>query len=651
MNRDDRRRGQFVGRNEREHSNARDRYLAGTRAEPARSKKRRGVMEFDETGVLRKKVRGGRIAKLQKTREGETTVLFCEVCEKYLQDGNSKAAHDKGRDHLRKIEERREQEEKETMEMARKQEEQTMDVELPQKAQNSVMPVSKVKELSAKMKEDKSRPKSFQTWCERSIKHAEKNHLLGVQREILYEYSFHLDNGTLLSESWDRKRLATGKCFLDTTPQVYKDPEISEDQLRKLYSEAPMTLDIPIPAAEDEIAPVAPEADALPAPGRDYPAVVFVPGRNVEADKDVQVISEESAPLTPLVKVDITWKLCKHARALIACHNVYGPETAIEKFRMRHANVIVDKDRSSGMQPVPNRLRKVAWCKYEELKKSYDDEDYDAADLEKDCMKLIHEIHNYRGNSRLLRNVWSVIARVNISSMKWAKIITPLSRLMELYKGPSADAESKSEFVGHWILTLLLKEAGGAANNYLDMRLSSLHKSMFNFEGMRYGLRVLRAILQNNYVAFLSYINYSEFHLDTENRSNYLLQSLLPMVRQRALLLWGAVAPSTESLTYQNTNKIDFRQVLDRLEYFDEPTPGTRIWLADEARVLIERMGLWLPNIEGQEPQDDGGGQVLHGSPHCNPNVVLEPFINGKAIFGFTRPENCVFLKDQVMVE
>lgn len=624
-------------------------YLAGTRAERALPKKNR--RQVDETGVFRKRVRGGRIAKIQKTREGENTCLYCEVCEKYLQDGNSKAAHDKGRDHLRKIEERREQEELETREMSRQKEQKAAAAaKASNRNENGLMPLEQVKKLSKQMRDDMTRPTSFKSWCERSMRDRKPGMENAVQREILYEYSYHVDNGTLLTECWDRRKLASGNCFVTKNPSAYNDPTISEEQLQKIYSEAPMTLDNPLPPVEDDIIPVAPPSTSTPAQGRDYPAVVFVPGNLKNVDPDIEMVSVDKPPPPPFIKIDVSWNLSNHAKRLLRCNNIYPAEIAVDKFRLRHSNTKIGKERRVGPRPLPASLRNDLWRKQDEYQNSFDNEDYQDVELEADYMKLIAEIENYDNTNRLLRACWSMVARINISSMKLGKVATPLSRMMQLYKAGSGDAELKSEFLAHWIMSLLLNEEhDDSPDNYLDMRLSSMPRSCYKLEGVKYGLDVMRSILQNNYIGFMNYFKNSSFHRKTSNRSKFLLDALIPMVRQHALVIWGAYSPSSNCIVYNNPTHYPLKSILVQLQYFDDTsTHSPRLWLAEEARSLIERMGVEIVvENEEYEIQDDGSQEFVRASEN-KPSVRLEPFINGKAIFGFIRPENCVFLKEDM---
>lgn len=639
-----------------------------------RPRPRRFGFVHDEDGVQRKYVRGGRIAKVRKVKEDPgDDKLFCEACGYYLPDANAKALHDKGRKHRQVMEEQREKLDMDGIRESLDSRQEDMRRRAPEPDVTTHMSEQSVLETLKDIAGPQT-PNSFKSWAERSLAAARKQEIRtgdslvtwAVQREIAYEYATHYDNCTLLQESWDRRPPATGRCYMTKDPVSYREPVVPNNEVPKLYATAPSALPSRRTNAEPGDGSVlsqsqsaqrersfSPRQRSVSPPSRRWVRGTVEGVKKADeahvasdvepADSEDELRLRQSAAKTPpahvqqdqiekdkhdaLAKVEMTWVVSRGAaRILYSCQGK-RPNAIVARFRSVFPKLKSHSPTTRRQAPRqdsaldssrPEELRR----QYEKLKAQYMAETYESVAFESEANTIISLLDAVPGHSNIVRDCCEMLVRNAIQNSEFEKIIEPLSRLVELYDGVCRRSPTRREFIGHWIVSLLLKptgDKGDTARKPLDQvalaaRLRAIPKACIRTSGARHGLDVLRALLSNNYVAFMRLYDNSEFHFLSQMRGQYLMDAFLPFVRQRALLVYGSPSAVERTLVYQHPARISLHQLMEQLKwYYDLDGSSERAWLANQARNEISSLGLLIESVSGASGalRDDGSEEYL----------------------------------------
>ena len=604
-------------------------FQAGADPRPRQfSRKRQRGYELDDKGVLRKHVRGGRIKKNKKPREHEPqgNDLWCDICERFLADGAAKASHDRGKEHLKRLEEKREEDEEENRAPS-------SSIVKSEKSNHEDIMEKAMKEF-AKMDENAFVPQAFKDWITTSLNEAHKreDRLVGaVQREIIYTYWHYNDMGKLLSTTWDCIPSATGKNFMNENPTIIPEVVFSGSQVEKLYDVAPVRVPKPATAAappptavmgEDKVNPV--ENQQTASSDDITPACAPVPPPR-----------EEPAPI-PFRKARISWKPSRAAQTLLNYHADHDLQPYVVKhFAKRHLNIRPPKNEEVDEKKEESSTEQAS-AKLNRIKEMEEDQ-------EPQLRKLIAGMGRLgRAQYRVKQEALVMLSRLLLDNMEFSEAISTMRELQTTYKYAMGNRETLSESAAHWVVSLLFNPA---PDGPLDTALAQIPELLQKTAGFRYGLRVLRTVLHGEYSQFFKHLFNDSIHEEFNGRSRYLLVPILETLRLRTLVMIGRPSPVTRSLVFQNSPVI-LCHVLDWLGYSED---GEILW--DDANSDFDRAGILIMPMKGADPNNlkpDGSDRFLST---CNKPTTWRPeaFINSELIFGFLNKANTVLPFDNVV--
>ena len=585
-------------------------YAAGADPRPrAHGRKRQRGYELDEHGVLRKHVPGGRIKKNKKPREHEPSGndLYCEVCERFLQDGASKASHDRGREHLKRMEEKREEDDEENQPPSTtivKME--TPDADVMLKAAKEFMDMDKNPNV----------PKSFKDWANMSLREAERNperQVGAVCREVVYTYWHSKDTGNLLSTTWDAMPPANGLRYKEMNPSILPEVVFSGSQVEKLFNVAPVR----------EAPPKLPAAPVM---------AVNVHPAPEQREKEPAPATEDITPAAPAVaqfrKAKVTWTLSLSARKLLDSHASEEQTNVFRLFSKRYHDIAPPKPEAVHEAKDESSTEKAS-ATLQAIKQMDEGQ-------EQELYKLIASTGELgRAQYRIKQEALFMLVGILLESFDFANAIKAIGELKATYKFALGTLESRSESAAHWLVSLLFRPV---PDGPLDTALAEVPEFLRNTAGFRYGLRVLRTVLHGEYTQFTCRIFSDAIHDEFNGRSRYLLTPLLETLRMRAILMIGRRSPSTQWMVFQNSPVI-LSHVLNWLGYEED---GEILW--DDAKNDFEQAGIQVMPVKGANPNNlkpDGSDRFLS---FCNKPTVWRPneVVNSELIFGFLNRKNSV---------
>ncbi len=298
--------------------------------------------QYDETGVARKKVRGGRIAKVRKVREPEPD-LYCEVCGYYLADANAKAGHDRGKIHLKKMEEKREELDLEARNKAEAKDvdEDDSKIKVVEFEDTLAMSTDRIFMLYQRAMADKRKPAAYTKWCLRSLKNcpgaenASREELQELKRQVqreIIEFTAHkYDDGTWLLQNWDSLPLATGRKYTENKPpKPYSEMVVPHNLVEKLNDAAPAFANVPVPSPAEQ-------------GGRAAETEMDVGNEPEVRVPDEDDLVEEAVKETPLVAVNISWRMSKAAAGMLLANRTRYPNDIVSRFAGRFPRDCVPK--------------------------------------------------------------------------------------------------------------------------------------------------------------------------------------------------------------------------------------------------------------------------------------------------------------------
>lgn len=540
------------------------------------------IDEHDENLTSRKRrkfVPGGRIGKYTKTQEFHTPSLYCDVCERDFFDENAKATHDRSKEHLDAQLKKREAEE-----------EGEIPAEPKKEAVDTQKPGSRFvnqEEITKFVKENgKKWTRAFQGWANRSIEEANKaanaakdpNIVSSVRREILYEFTYHTDNCTMMKEPWGRKPAASGVHYRQVQPSACKDKVFSEEENRKMEEERKRAMQAQ-PAVVDLTAetPV-PSSTVAHAEVQNY----FVRGQPMELSRPGEVLDASGATRTetrmennektqpPMEVVDeglhqpvameldtsdtirIAWKLPRAASALLSVCKCQNSERLARQlksvFPPSRGDPRVDDGEDAGNALVD---------RYNALQSKYKAKEYDYASWRRDLNDIILSFKKRGTRIGSLKQCLHMQIDAAIDSEDWGGCIASCTELVKFHNSCCSWEDGDGEYVGDWIIAGLLKSAteakkkravGAGFSRLFSMvtRVRDLPSGALDDFMVDYAVQVLKSVVSNNYWKFGQLQADQMVKVKAKGKIKYLMDELADVVRERAIVTMTMVSGLSE---------------------------------------------------------------------------------------------------------
>lgn len=594
----------------------------------------------------RKLVRGGRIPQIKKTQEYTSDSLYCDICDRFLEDANAKACHDKGKPHRTRLAEMRVEDEKAARRQAKKPE------ESPLKAKVMNYSPEEVKAVLAKRKSS-----AFQEWANRSLALGKEtqqctgdaNIVMAVMREIVHELELHTINCTMFVESWARRSAATGRHYMTTEPTTFKDNIVSEEQAKKIEAE-----DKANEITEKEATVDASFADiSRNGASRSEPRSRWVRGETVDQTvRSVTNVTEsafavneitapsECAPERPLSTTnqgsvapaesiadmvcednavnelrkpaDITWKLSRAAQRILA--SSINSNEKLVAVRGRQLFPIV-KPLSQGEEPKRQVPIDKLMGEYKKLLHSFQRKDYEYNSWRESVSNIVEELKKRGTRVGVLRGCYQMLASAGIAAEDWSRCYEACDELVQMYKWSNDLDDRGFQYVAYWILLSLFKSAKRIGkrepqrpvfSGFLEMnsKMRDLPMKAFENEGVYECWQAWVAVMTNNYYKFFHVMMNGRVHMKTGDRSKCIMDELADVVRERALLTMALRNELIDHSVYNGAiaNMGHIIKILGWEEEDGLDGDGANIGLT-EAREFIEEL-----------PQDIKiGGGAAHG--------------------------------------
>lgn len=226
-----------------------------------------------------------------------------------------------------------------------------------------------------------------------------------------------------------------------------------------------------------------------------------------------------------------------------------------------------------------------------------------------------------------------MLVHTAVMSQKWSLLCWPLERVMRFYRAKGVRAQR--EYVSHWVLSLVMRAGASVAdgvNDGLDVELGTLPRRFMKLEGVRHSLGVLRALLTNNHVRFFDMFERSPYHAATEQRSRFVMESLVDLVRQRAVWQWATPMPGGKALVH-NGVLMGFQRMLETLKWAEEDEEENMVLDVEGAKEKVSGWG--LPVVKDEERD-----LWLGTKKNDVPLVKQVPHLDVKTVFGFMNRDN-----------
>lgn len=526
----------------------------------------------------RKRVRGGRIPQIKKTQEYTSDSLYCDVCDRFLEDANAKACHDKGKPHRTRLAERRIEEDLAARRREKKPEESPL-----KKTVMSFTP----EEVKAVLAEKKS--SAFQEWANRSLAAAKEtqqstgdpNIVMAVMREIVHEFKLHKINSTMFVESWARRPEATGRHYMTTVPTTFKDIVVSEEHAKKMevqgkanetteqgtaaeFSVADVSLNgterseslsrwvrgetvdqndrsvsnvtSSVPAVNENCAPSDSMAET---PISTTNQVTVAPAESI-----ADTMCENVAVDEPSRRAEITWKLSRAAQRILV--SSMNPNEKLVAVRARQ---IFPVSKPSLQVDEPNEQTTIEKLmeEYNKLLDEFERKVYEYNSWRESVTSVAEELRKRGSRVGTLRGCYQMLASAGITAEDWSRCYTACDELVQMYKWTNDLGEAGFQYVGYWILLSLFKSAKRIGKREpqrpvfsgfleLNSKMRDLPRRAFEDEGVYECWQAWVAVLTNNYHKFFQIMMKGRVHAKTEERSKYIMDELVDVVRERALL-------------------------------------------------------------------------------------------------------------------
>lgn len=542
----------------------------------------------------RKRVRGGRIPQIRKTQEYTSDSLYCDVCDRFLEDENAKACHDKGKPHRTRLAERRVEEEV----AARRGEKKSEEAPLKKK----VMSFS-TEEVKAVLAEKKS--SAFQEWANRSLILAKEtqqstgdpNIVMAVMREIVHEFKLHRMNSTMFVESWARRSAATGRHYMTTEPTTFKDIVVPEEQAKKMEAEdkANQTTEREI-ATEASIADVSlndaekserlsrwvrgETVDEINRSATNITGSAVAMNENcvpsdcvaeapISATNQATVAPAESIADTmcenvvdePSRRAAITWKLSRAAQRILV--SSMNPNEKLVAMRARQMFPVI-KSSLQVDEPYKHSTVERMMEEYSRLLDAFERKDYEYNSWRESVSDITEELRRRGTRVGTLRTCYQMLASAGIAAEDWARCYEACDELVQMYKWTNDLGGAGFQYVGYWILLSLFKSAKRVGKREpqrpvfsgfleLNSKMRDLPRRAFEDEGVYECWQAWVAVLTNNYHKFFQIMMNGHVHAKTEERSKYIMDELVDVVRERALLTMAFRNKFIEHNVYNGT--------------------------------------------------------------------------------------------------
>lgn len=538
---------------------------------------------------LHKRVPGGRIAKYFKQHEYKADTLWCQVCEKEFMDENGKGLHDRSIDHRRQLSYVRGRDDMPGFGAGGagvSEVDAIVEEQLEEEVASSWVPGrNKVTDFTPGQiqvffqKNGASFTADFKAWANRSLREAkeaaaENNDpvvVRSVQKEVIAEFIYHTDECTMRHESWGRKPSATGANYRGSTVAQYKQHVVSDSNLEKVMMDRPIRPVPPRPTQtgnrtwdrgdfenmrpKNEIIDVEPEhpvvePDAIVPSGvvADVHPGEVAPASNVDRE-GLQPVSNVPKQLKALT---VTWKQRPNGPAMqryLSCQGI-NREMIMKRTwrfaaRVKNGADEADKEKESV---------DVLMEKYHSLRKQFEEEDYEYADWYQGVNEVVAGFKERGTRKASLQSCLQMQVCAAMACEEWEQCFLPCSELVQMYKEEKDMSwiGTGAQYVGYWLLSLLFNAAnkrevgkrkgrsgkGTGTLGYLTVnsRMRDFPAHALEDVAVHESLQVFRAVITNNYWKFFDLHKNGLMHVKTMDRSKYLMDELVDVVRERALI-------------------------------------------------------------------------------------------------------------------
>ncbi len=362
---------------------------------------------------------------------------------------------------------------------------------------------------------------------------------------------------------------------------------------------------------------------------------------------EMHMVNEDDEESVCLAKVEITWKLTREAEFILKCNQGKYPNAISDVFVYRFSRDGLEDDvelwHDAGSHEYLVR-------EFQKLRLLFLERRYDHSEWELDIRRLLGHMERDAGYATMIRECYEMLFLSAVEIPDFRKTMAPLSCLIQLYQDTEQLPPNCEEYVSHWIVSLLLRDDDAenidakSVNASLECQLRQIPPGWFATAGVTHGLEVVRALLSNNYYKFFQLYENSEFHLSTEMRSQYLMVPFIPIVRQRALLIWGSPG-SPGPCPYFRPARTSLRVIMEQLKWYTEvSSPMGRRWLATDARKEMKDLGIHVESlVKSRIPRHDGSEEYINAKL-CSPLVKPVPFVDFATILGFLKSKNLLSL-------
>lgn len=553
----------------------------------------------------RKYVPGGRIGKYVKVQEYGAE-LYCEACERNFPDPNGKSLHDRSIDHRRKMEFLRKEEDRLYAAEYEEMEVEHLDGKEPGSSTEQPEGNQKVANFTATevgrffQKNKTHFTPEFKDWANRSLNAAREEAkrtgdpvlMQSVEKEVIADFMYFTDECLMRTESWGRRPLASGANYRGVAVARFQDHVIPEDKVHKkasVFTQEDDVIDITdahignrrwergglenIPEGEDFFEE---KTDPSSAAKEDEVKAAAAPDFEIVEEKEDKNkgLADKRQDVKPL---QVTWKMRGSGSAMLrynACLSNKRDEILrkTQKFAGRTGtSQISDGLDDGGSEPLIQ--------KYRELRRQFDAAEYDYDEWHSATGALFAKLEGRGTRIGTLQSCLEMQVCAAIDCERWEHCFPVSNKLMGMYQAERNKKwmERGSQYVGFWLLSLLFKFVDGHAVDkrtqrgsksaksrtslgsrifFVNSRMRELPIRALHDINVHYSLQVFNAVVSNNYCKFFQLYKEGE-HYRRPTRSQYIMEELIDVVRERALVSMSMVSCLREYGVFQRPPQLE----------------------------------------------------------------------------------------------
>lgn len=373
----------------------------------------------------------------------------------------------------------------------------------------------------------------------------------------------------------------------------------------------------------------------------------------------VTVPAESSLPFVAVRQVDVTWQLPLRAQRILRACQGRDPLTVVAKCGECFSGLVKTASRKE-QDDKGHVTIDALMTAYERAQSTFVSGEYKYEDLRKELASLAKQFEERGTRPSTLQRCYEMQVSAAILSERFGDCVEPSGKLVRLYDGVCRNAETLGEFTGHWVLSLLLRSdmdapLPGAARQRraekmdglsLACRLRDMPRRATMNIATYDALRVFKAILNNNYVSFLSLYRNSVSHHKTGMRSKYMMDAFMEVMQHRALLLLGTMSHATEDNVFHFPKHLPLRYVMDVLGWRKEDDFGEVQYETESARACIDKVGLKTRKREGMSKSEEQAGteECLTAYDQPSLNVPVSSWVDLSTVVPWAHPEHANLL-------